>query len=280
MNSWLIINEFLGGEKYEGTRQLFYDSAKRHNIQMKTVTNSQLIKIPKELPDFGILWDKDYCAGKRLEDKGLRLFNSAKAMAVCDDKAYTYMKLEDKIPMPKTLITPMTFMNIGYTNTDFLQTAIEVLGLPLVIKERHGSFGQQVYLANTKEEARKILSEIGGKGSIMQEMIQTSYGVDLRLNVVGKKVVSAIKRQGEGFISNLSSGGKATPYTPTQAEIDLAIKAVELLKLDFGGVDILIGKDGPLLCEVNSNLQFRSSYEVTGIDLADHIFDYICDTLK
>lgn len=279
MNSWLIVNEFLGGEKYESTIRLFYESAKKFGIDLKTVTNAELIEIPENLPDFAILWDKDYCLGKRLENAGLRLFNSADAVNVCDNKAYTYLALDGKCVMPKTVIAPMTFANIGYTNTDFADKAAELLGLPLVIKEFFGSFGQQVYLANTICEARNILTQIGGKGAVLQELIKESFGTDLRLNVVGNKVISAMKRTGDGFVSNISSGGKAEKYTPSDEESALALSAAGHLGLDFAGVDLLIGKDGPILCEVNSNLQFRSAYDVTGINLADYIFEHILESL-
>ena len=278
-NAWLIVNEFLNTDKFKSTQELFAVSAKEKGILLKTVTNAELIEIPDKIPDFAILWDKDYCLARRLEARGLRLFNSAKAMATCVNKALTYLKLENKVPMPKTMIAPMTFLNIGYNNVDFLNKAAKTLGFPMVIKEVCGSFGQQVYLCETYEQAAKTLINIGGKGAVMQELIKSSYGVDLRLNVVGGKVISAMKRTGEGFISNITSGGKAENYTPTKEEAEVAIKACEIIGLDFAGVDLLFGEDGPLLCEVNSNLQFRSSLEVTGINLADSIFDYILGAL-
>lgn len=279
INAWLIVNEFLNTDKFKSTRELFTISAQNKGIDLKTVTNAELIKIPDTLPDFAILWDKDYCLAKRLENRGLRLFNSADAMATCDNKALTYLKLESKVLMPKTIIAPMTFLNIGYNNVNFLDKAIENLGLPLVIKEVCGSFGQQVYLCDTYEKAAKMLVNIGGKGAIMQELIKSSYGVDLRLNVVGNKVISAMKRTGDGFISNITSGGKAENYIPTKEETEIALKACEIIGLDFAGVDLLFGENGPLLCEVNSNLQFRSALNVTGINLADSIFDYILGAL-
>ena len=54
-----------------------------------------------------------------------------------------------------------------------------------------------------------------------------------------------------------------------------AIKAAEAIGLDFAGVDILFGNDGPIVCEVNSNPHFKSSLECTGIDMSEEIMDYI-----
>ena len=51
--------------------------------------------------------------------------------------------------------------------------------------------------------------------------------------------------------------------------------------LDFAGVDVLFGENNtPIICEVNSNPHFKSTYDCTGIDLAEHIFDMIIKDLE
>ena len=74
------------------------------------------------------------------------------------------------------------------------------------------------------------------------------------------------------FRSNITNGGTATAYSPTQSEIDLAVKACDALGLDFGGVDILNGK---YVCEVNSNAHIINLKNITGIDVAPLIFESI-----
>ena len=64
------------------------------------------------------------------------------------------------------------------------------------------------------------------------------------------------------------------------AEIELAEEASRRLGLDFAGIDILFGKDGPLLCEVNSNAHFKSTYDCTGVDLASLIAEHIISKLR
>ena len=54
-----------------------------------------------------------------------------------------------------------------------------------------------------------------------------------------------------------------------------------MLGLDFAGVDILFGEDGePIVCEVNSNPQFASTLEATGVNLGEYIAKYIKKALK
>ena len=69
------------------------------------------------------------------------------------------------------------------------------------------------------------------------------------------------------------------PYSPTPVESALAIRACEVLGLDFAGVDVLFGKDGPILCEVNSNAHFKTTLECTGVNMAVEIMRHIAKRL-
>ena len=61
--------------------------------------------------------------------------------------------------------------------------------------------------------------------------------------------------------------------------LDHWLGAMEALKLDFAGVDLLPGASGPLVCEVNSNAHFAGLMQITGVNPADHIISYIRRTL-
>jgi len=117
---------------------------------------------------------------------------------------------------------------------------------------------------------------------LYQQAITESMGRDVRINVVGGRVVASILRQSTGgdFRSNLTLGGTMAPYTPTEAEAQLALRATQLLGLDFAGVDVLFGKNGPLLCEVNSNAHFKTTLACTGVNMAQHIMHYIKEQLR
>ena len=56
----------------------------------------------------------------------------------------------------------------------------------------------------------------------------------------------------------------------------MAIKASEILNLDYCGVDILEGKDGePILSEVNSNAFFEGIEMTTKVNVAGAYVDYL-----
>ena len=58
-----------------------------------------------------------------------------------------------------------------------------------------------------------------------------------------------------------------------------AEKAAQALKLDYCGVDLLYGEDGPVLCEVNSNAFFEGLEAATGVNVAKLYAEYIVGTM-
>ena len=124
----------------------------------------------------------------------------------------------------------------------------------------------------------EVLLENRGAGFLFQQYIDAFRGSDLRLQVVGGKVIGAMKRsarEGE-FRANLTLGGSMEKWIPDQKQIDLALAACACLDLDFAGVDLLIDGDGqPLVCEVNSNAHFKTLFECAGVDTADAIMKHI-----
>lgn len=285
MQGWLIINSFMKTEKFINLYEMLSLAFKKRNVELSVKKASDISlkvgEIIKDKPDFAIFWDKDTYLAERLEDNNVRLFNSKKAVLLCDNKILMYQALAKAgVKIPKTFIAPKTFEGLNYSDRSFLKEVTKEIGYPMVIKEAYGSFGEQVYLANDEKSANEIIDKIGYKDFLMQEFISSSKGRDIRINVVGDKaIVSMLRENKNDFRSNISSGGTGTLFNPEPVYIDLAIKAVKALGLDFAGVDVMFGKDGPIICEVNSNPQFASTLKATGINLADYIADYILKNL-
>lgn len=285
MKGWLIVNNFVDSNKSHTMWSMFMESAKRCNIELEIKRTGDL-SLPigssfGNLPDFAVFWDKDIHLGSRLEEQGLRLFNSSRSIELCDNKVITYMELEKhSVPYPLTFASPKTYPSIGYNNIVFAERAAEKLGYPLVIKEAYGSFGQQVYLVSCREELAATIRRIGNGEFVMQRFVQCSRGRDVRVNVVGDRAVASIYRYNEDdFRSNISNGGKMKPYDLNGEQEKIAVAACKALGLDFGGVDLLFDGDKYSVCEVNSNPHFRSTYDCTGVDVSEHILRYIGDNL-
>ena len=181
MKGFLAINNFLHGEKYDILHNSLVKSAKNFGCELKTKTNQELI-FESETPDFVLFWDKDTILAKAFENRGVPVFNSAKSIELCDDKAKTYLALENKFSQPKTIVAPLSFFAVDYSR--FVNTAVEKLGLPVVFKERCGSFGEQVHLCRTVDE---VMKHINGKPFLLQEYVECNNS-DVRLEVVGDRV--------------------------------------------------------------------------------------------
>lgn len=272
MNGILLVNHFLKGEKFDNLHQHLIKTANNLGIRLTLKSNLELA-LEKVNTDFVLFWDKDINLARRLEREGVPVFNSANAIEKCDDKARTYIELLDKVAQPKTIIAPKTYFDCDMS--DFVQNAVEILGLPLVFKECFGSFGAQVYLCSSIDEIKAHISQ---KPFILQEFIEESSGSDARLEVVGGRVVSAVKRHNDNdFRSNVTNGGVMQSYSPTEYEISTAIKACNELGLSFGGVDIL---DNGMVCEVNSNAHIINIMNAGGTDIAPLIFEEIMEQIK
>ncbi len=286
MTGWLIVNSFIEIKKFNEIYAYLLDASKRYGITLelkKTCDVFFAVGEKVDLPDFVLFWDKDVKLAMLLEDMGVRVFNSARAIEISDSKSLSAIYLAKKgIKVPKTYIAPKTFETFGYNNLGFLKKAGDDLGYPMVIKESYGSFGQQVYLANNFEEAKEIAEKIGAKEFIMQEFIEESKGRDIRVNVVGGRAVASMLRYNTSgdFRSNISNGGKMKAEEATVEQKQIAIAACEAVGLEFAGVDVLFGKNGEsIICEVNSNPHFKSTLHCTGIDLSEEIIKYIKDRL-
>ena len=285
MKAWLVVNSFMDNQKFIKLYELLSVAFKKQNVSLEIKNASDIsLQVGAKIlnkPDFAIFWDKDVYLAERLEKEGVRLFNSSRAILLCDNKILMYQELANKdIKIPRTFIAPKTFEGLNYSKRDFLNNVIKEIGFPIVVKEAYGSFGEQVYLANDIDSLSRIVDQIGYKDFLMQEFIASSKGKDIRINVVGNKaVVSMLRENDNDFRSNISSGGHGEKYEPKPEYLDLAVKAAQALGLDFAGVDVLFGKDGPIICEVNSNPQFASTLKATGVNLADYIAEYILNNL-
>ena len=285
MKAWLVVNSFMDNQKFINLYELLSVAFKKQNVSLEIKNASDIsLEVGTKIlnkPDFAILWDKDIYLAERLEKEGVRLFNSSRAVLLCDNKILMYQELSNKgIRIPRTFVAPKTFEGLNYSKRDFLNNVIKEIGFPIVVKEAYGSFGEQVYLANDIDSLNKIVDQIGYKDFLMQEFIASSKGKDIRINVVGNKaVVSMLRENDNDFRSNISSGGHGEKYEPKPEYLDLAVKAAQALGLDFAGVDVLFGKEGPIICEVNSNPQFASTLKATSVNLADYIAEYILNNL-
>lgn len=281
-HGWIIINDLhTTSPKFVETCDAFFDACKNNGVALTRKTNFDFVDVLNKnfsKPDFVLFWDKDIRLARQLEKLNIRVFNKADAIEQCNDKSITYLKLLNcGINMPKTIIAPMVYYPQDWQNTSFVKNAEEALCYPIVAKECYGSFGKQVFLCANRKELLEVINSFEKRPFLLQEFISASAGKDLRLQVVGNQLIATIMRYNENdFRTNITNGGKMKPFVPTNEQTEMALKACSILGLDFGGVDILFGKNNqPILCEVNSNAHFINLSNCTGINVADTIVKYV-----
>ena len=152
-------------------------------------------------------------------------------------------------------------------------------GAPAVIKLLEGTQGIGVVLGETNNSAKSVIEAFRGLNVniLVQEFIKEAGSSDIRIFVVGGKVVAAMMRTGaEGdFRSNLHRGGSAKMVKITPEERSTAIRAAKVMGLNVAGVDVLRANHGPVIMEVNSSPGLEGIEAATGKDVAGQIIEFI-----
>lgn len=154
-------------------------------------------------------------------------------------------------------------------------------GAPVIVKLLESTQGKGVVLAETKKAAKSVIEAFNSINAsiILQEFIEEADGADIRVIVVGGKIVGAMMRKGaEGdFRSNLHRGGVSTSVELTKKEQNVALKAASTLGMSIAGVDLIRSKRGPLVLEVNSSPGLEGIEAQTGEDIATKMVGYVIE---
>lgn len=220
--------------------------------------------------DFCVYLDKDKYVSQLLERSGMRLFNRHDAIVGCDDKMTTAILLSARgIPVPKTLPGLLCYDAQEKVAERTLRTIESELGFPVIVKHSYGSLGNGVFKADDFEQLRAIAEDVKCSPHLFQRFVRESAGRDMRVIVIGGKYVSAMERRSSrDFRSNLELGGTGRAVSPPDEVISICEKTAAILHLDYCGIDILYGKDGYYVCEVNSNAFFGGMERATDKNIA------------
>lgn len=253
----------------------------RKNNELLAFIEEGTIKTNISGYDFVVYLDKDRYVAEMLEKCGVRLFNKVSSIEKCDDKMLTHISLANSgIKMPTTISSTLCYTDNG--DRSYLKDVENKLGFPLIVKENYGSLGKQVYFIENSAELKQIEDKLIHTNHLFQQFISSSKGVDIRIIVIGHKPIAYMKRENKhSYLSNLATGGQASIIKLPQEYLDVAVKASEILDLDYCGVDVLIGPNKePIISEVNSNAFYEGIEKTTGINVAGAYVDYILSTIN
>jgi len=204
----------------------------------------------------------------RLEDRGIPVVNSPRAIERSVDKFWTSSLLEQcGLPTPETVVCD---------SVEEAFAAFHRLG-DVVVKPLFGSMGLGMMRIGDPDLAFRVFRTIEQIRGVfyLQRAIEHS-GADLRLFVLGGRVVGTIERRASGWRTNLARGATAASVRPDDADASLAVRAAAAVGAEYAGVDLLKGADGiTYVLEVNGIPGWKGLQHTTGVDVAGLLVDYL-----
>ena len=209
---------------------------------------------------------------RQFQEMDIFCANSAHGILNSRDKLRTMQLLSrHEIGIPRTIFVR--------DRKDILPAIERVGGAPVIIKLIEGTQGVGVLLADNIKIAEAIveLMTTQKQNVLIQKFVSESKGKDIRALVVGGRVVAAMRRKAVGteYRSNVHRGGTFEAIELDEAYTATAIQATRVLGLNFAGVDMLEGAEGPQVMEVNSSPGLEGIETCTQLDIAGTIIDYI-----
>ena len=209
---------------------------------------------------------------RAIEEYDVKLINSRESLEIASDKFLTSIFLEKyKIPTPKTIICE---------DPNKALDAFEELGADCVYKPLFGSKGVGITRLNDKAFAENVLYTLGRLNKVfyLQEFIE-HYNRDIRILVLGNRVVAGMYRVGDDWKTNIYAGAKAEPLEVSKELENLAIKSAQVTKTAIAGVDIVESDRGYLVLEVNSIPGFTALQKVSDVNIAEEIISYFLEVI-
>ncbi|MHA1506489.1 MAG: RimK family alpha-L-glutamate ligase [Candidatus Asgardarchaeia archaeon] len=212
---------------------------------------------------------------EHMEMSGITLMNRVYPTRRAKDKysALVYLSM-NSIPVPKTIVS--------FDYDRILQDFDELKDV--VVKPLIGSRGLGSLRLNDPDmffRMLRFLRRINGVVYI-QEYIPKPMR-DIRIMVVGDQAICGMYRvikDEKKWKTNIYLGGRPEPLKLDDELSELAVKSSKVLGLDYSGVDIIEGKEGYLVIEVNASPSWRGLQKVSKIDISDSIVSHLLEKVK
>lgn len=273
----IIYNSFFNEKKVSDQIDLLEIACKELEVKAQFISSEEIIsnidlKNKNKLNKKILFLDKNIALAEILEAWNYKVYNSSRAINLCDNKAYTHIALlKEKVMQPKTFVGPITFgLKKMSIKSNFIKAAKSELKYPFVLKEVYGSFGNQVYLINNDSELEKKLEKTKDKQIIIQKFLKKYSGTSIRVIFINKNIVGAIHQSNiNDFRSNLTLGSESKIIKVNKVMKSITNKVIKSLGLFYGGIDFLIDENKKLLfCEANSNVQLVNASKILKKNLA------------
>jgi ribosomal protein S6--L-glutamate ligase len=204
----------------------------------------------------------------QLERSGVTLVNAPKAMECAVDKYLSVARMQQSgLPVPDSVVCE---------TTEDAMRAFDDLGGDVVLKPVFGSEGRGICRISDRDLAFRSFRTLERIGSVLflQRFIEHE-GFDVRVLVLDGEILGGMRRVSESdFRTNVARSARPEPWTPTDAEADLAKRAASAVGARFAGVDLLYHRSGAVsVIEANAVPGWRAFLRVNQIDVAARVME-------
>lgn len=197
---------------------------------------------------------------KRMESCGAQMLNTPESMALCNDKLMTHVILNNA-----GIKSPYSF---AMTNVDDIEATVDwlekegKLKYPIIIKTLRGTHGIGVMKLDSRASLVSVAQTMQKENLdfIVQEFMEHEQSA--RMIMIGDKLLAANLRgqpkDKNEFRTNAHLGSQTEPYNPSEDEVALGCRIVELFGSKFCAIDYLIkdnsnGSKEFVILEVNGS---------------------------
>ena len=198
---------------------------------------------------------------------GVPVINDARAIEACVDKSMTSF-LVARAGLP----TPETWTLESYEQARALARR-EVERGPLVLKPLFGAQGKGLKLIRAADDLPGPEAVAGVYYLQRFETVEGEDFRDFRFFVCRGRVVAAMMRRASTWITNIKQGGEPFAVARDAGLEALALAAARAVGAEIAGVDLIVGREGPRVLEVNSMPAWSGLQKVTATDIAGEIAD-------
>lgn len=205
----------------------------------------------------------------QLQDAGVYLLNSPRAMEVAIDKLLATARLA-----AAGLPTPSTHASQQWKSA--MQAFVE-LGGDVVVKPLFGGEGRGITRICDEDLAQRAFKMLAQMGAVIYQQRYIEHGgSDIRVLLLGEQTWAVRRRNAGDWRTNVSRGATAEPMQLDAGLMGLARRAADAVGAVFAGVDILEGRDGKrYVLEVNAVPGWKALSQTLNVDVAAAVLDHI-----
>lgn len=259
------------------------NSAKRYGLAVKNIYTMNTFS---ELDKRNVLQDVDYAIHRDINKlpsndfyinqipiNARQLNKEFMLKYVRYDKAIAYSHLS----LSGTPLIPSLY---SFNNLEFKDVCDYFNENRFLVKPRSSSLGKGISLIQSQKELDVYYSMFKAYECIFQKYIP--IGWDIRVLIIGKKVIGAMKRNKSNkdtLVTNISQGGIGEQFILSPEVERLALDVASTLSLEYAGVDILFdSNNNPYIIEVNASPQFDGFNKTFNTQVEDLLLEYLIST--